>query len=224
VLSDAEHHKHADVANGAAASDRIFTARLAEWTALRDDVIGSISNQHLVLTFGTASIAAVLIAAFTSGNRGQSVGLFLAASILSLWVLAMWLAEVVRMLRAVAFCRIQESQINDLAGAADPPALFWEPWKEADPRRTLTWNYPWVVAMLSLSYGATVVLAIRKAHWPGAVTWSMCVLAALILGAAGYFVFVRLKYWIGESLGPAVSGWLLRPQFPWLRRGANTPG
>jgi hypothetical protein len=177
--------------------DRLLTVRLSEWNAIRDDVLGAIANQHLVLTFGIAAIAAV----FAVGSGSQSGGLFLGAAALSIWVVVLWLAEIVRMLRGVAFCREMEALINGLVGTCDPPALFWENWKEQELRRTLRWNYPSVLVMLSLSYSACCALGVVRGGWSATADVLISVAAGILLMLTWLGVVRQMSYWVKEGLG-----------------------
>jgi hypothetical protein len=175
--------------------------RLSEWNAIRNDVLGAIANQHLVLTFGIAAIAAVFVAGFAVGRGSQSGGLFLGAAALSIWVVILWLAEIVRMLRGVAFCRETEALVNGIVGTRDPPALFWESWKEQELRRTLRWNYPSVLVMLSLSYSACCTLAIVRGDWSATADLLISVAAGVLLVLTWLGVVQQMSYWVEQGLG-----------------------
>jgi hypothetical protein len=169
--------------------------------ALATDVLGAIANQHLVLTFGIAAIAAVFVAGFAVGPGSQSGGLFLGAAALGIWVVILWLAEIVRMLRGVAFCREMEALINGLVGACDPPALFWESWKERELRRTLRWDYPSVLVMLSLSYSACCALGVVRGDWSATADVLISVAAGVLLALTWLGVVQQMSYWVEQGLG-----------------------
>jgi hypothetical protein len=182
-------------------SDRLFQARLAEHVSARDEMISAISNQHLALTFGTASIVAVMVAGFLTWKQPADPGIFLAVAPLSAWVLSMWLAEVVRMFRPVAFCREQAKAINSIVTIDDQgyPPIRWEAWRDADPTRTVTWTYASVVMAHGLFYVAGVTLGLVVAEWSTGVALAVAVvflggLAALFLAVAK--IFLR---WTGDS-------------------------
>lgn len=154
--------------DGPGRSSQLFEARLAEYGSVREELISAISNQHLALTFGTASIIGVLVAGLLTWEQPAGSGVFFAVPLISLWVLAMWLAEVVRMLRAVEFCREQAVAINELVdpgGAEAQPPIRWESWRDQEPRRTFPWSYVSVVAALSISYVSGAVLGLASAGW-----------------------------------------------------------
>ncbi|HEY5709883.1 MAG TPA: hypothetical protein VIS51_10840 [Solirubrobacterales bacterium] len=146
---------------------RVFEARLAEHVSARDELLGAISNQHLVLTFGSASIIGVFVAGFLTWEDPANWAIFFAIPPISAWVLAMWLAEVVRMLRAVAFCREQAAVINKSleVDQIDHPPIRWEAWRDQGPGRTITWSYISVVAVLSGAFLTAAPLGLITANW-----------------------------------------------------------
>lgn len=164
------------------ATQRLFEARLAELGSARDDLTSAISNQHLALTFGTASIVAVLVAGFLTWEDSANWAVFFAVPPISAWVLAMWLAEVVRMLRAVEFCREQAAVINESMGMAeiDHPPIRWEAWRDQDPGRTIRWSYVSVVAVLSGAYLTAFPLGLITADWSSC--WTAGVAVAFSVG------------------------------------------
>lgn len=168
---------------------RLFEARLAELGSARDELISAISNQHLVLTFGTASIIGVLVAGFLTWEDPANWAVFFAVPPISAWVLAMWLAEVVRMLRAVEFCREQATVINKAMemDAADFPPIRWERWR-AEPGRTILWSYVSVVMVLSGAYFAGGLLGLVVVDWPG--RWVAVAAAVLLVALAALLAFV----------------------------------
>jgi hypothetical protein len=96
---------------GSRYDSQVLQAQLAEYLSTRDEVISSISNQHLVLTFGTAAISGVFVAGCVMWDRPPGSLIFFSIPPIVVWVLMMWLAEVARMLRSVAFCREQDFAI-----------------------------------------------------------------------------------------------------------------
>lgn len=176
------------------ASQRLFEARLAELVSARDELIGAISNQHLALTFGTASIVGVLVAGFLTWGDSANCAVFFAVPPISAWVLAMWLAEVVRMLRAVEFCREQAAVINASLGMAEieHPPIRWEAWRDQDPGRTIRWSYVSVVAALSGAFLAGSVLGLVTANW--APCWTTVVAVAFSAAFVTLLTFVFRVY------------------------------
>ncbi len=174
-----------------ALTERLFQARLAEHVSARDEMISSISNQHLALTFGTASIVGVFVAGFLTWKQPANPAVFFAIPLLSAWVLAMWVAEVVRMLRAVEFCREQACIINESIHA---PGLRWEASRDRAAWRTITWTYISVPTVLSLSYLAGLALGLVTIRLPVLPTVGIAVTSVLMLAAvlgASFWIFLK---------------------------------
>lgn len=176
-------------------ADHLFQARLAEHISARDEMISAISNQHLALTFGTASIVGVFVAGFLTWEQPANPAVFFAIAPLSAWVLAMWLAEVVRMFRPVAFCREQGALLNESIGVDDPdhPPIRWELWRDQDPARTITWTYISVVVVMAGAYIAGTSLGLITAKWSFLPSFLVAVgfalgLMAVLGGVARVFV------------------------------------
>lgn len=202
--------------------DRVFDARLAEHLSARDELLGAINNQHLALTFGTAALVAMFGAGFVAGSDKVAPAIFFAILPLSWWILAMWLGEVVRMLRAVEFCTEQEALINAEMKLSDPEgrvALRWESWRQdADtPWRTITWTYLSVGLFLGLTDLAALacgtIWALDKSHW---ITWVVVLVPALV-AVAGIDVARRVlaifQVWDVANIGmpkKPIIRWLLR--------------
>jgi hypothetical protein len=187
-------------------SDRVFQAQLADYSSARDELVGAISNQHLALTFGTASLAAVFVAGFVSWEASIAPAIFFAIVPLSWWILVMWLGEVVRMLRAVEFCGAQEQVIDEAIGQADPEqasGLRWERWRRepGKPERTITWTYASVAVLLLCTNAAAMTCATVtsiRADWPA---WLLALVWMFTLAVG--MIFVR---------------WVLRVFQGWVRR------
>jgi hypothetical protein len=187
-----------------AIAERVFQARIAEYVSVREELISAIANQHLVLTFGSASIVGVFVAGFLTWNEAIVPAVFFAVPPIAVWVLAMWLAEVVRMLRAVAFCREQEEIVSRSLGAAGgEPPLRWEAWRDRDPRRTVRWSYLSVITVLVGAYLGGSVLGLVTAAW--SAFW--IVLAATLLAAGLVAILAALlAVYRGWSQPPAKIG------------------
>jgi hypothetical protein len=180
----------------------LFEARLAELTYVRDELVGAIANQHLVLTFGTSSVVGVLVAGFLTRKDPTSWAVFLAVPPIAGWVLAMWLAEVVRMLRAAEFCREQAEIVNQslrMDGVEHPP-IRWEQWRE-EPGRTIKWSYPSVVAILSGGYLVAALFGLITADWSLGV--DLAVAFVLLLG---FLALLRAVWAVYRRWGAAALG------------------
>jgi hypothetical protein len=209
---------------------RLFEARLAEHIQARQEMTSAISNQHLVLTFGSASIVGVFVAGFLVWQQPADSAVFLAVPLISAWALAMWLAEVVRMLRVVQFCREQERLVNEVAGGADPEnlALRFESWRareEEGSKRTITWTYISVVIILAGAYLAGLGLGVWVANW---VWWAKTIIgcaAVVILAFYLRWVLSIASEWTSDVNKTGAPAWLaaLMHRLPgWLvRRSSN---
>jgi hypothetical protein len=128
----------------------------------------------------------------------------------------MWLAEVARMLRPVAFCREQAAIVNESLGmgGSNHPPLRWEAWRDEDPGRTTTWSYVSVVAVLSGAYLAGTVLGLVTTHW--SICWA---LFAAALSAVGFVVALGSAFrvygrWKSPASKVGMTGLAWLPRWP----------
>jgi hypothetical protein len=195
--------------------ERLFEARLAEYVSARDEMISAITNQHYALTFGTASIVAVLVAGFLRWEHHADPLIFFAVAPVSAWVLAVWLGEVVRMLRSVQFCREQEVLVGAMFDPVDPenPPLRWESWRH-EKGTTITWSYVSIVAVLSGAYLTGVVLGLVVANWSSCATALVAAAFAGFLIAILWFVLGLFVEWGSDEARagapPVVAKWARR--------------
>jgi hypothetical protein len=190
------------------AASLLFEARLAELVSARDELISAISNQHLVLTFGTASIVGVFVAGFLTWESEANWAVFFAVPPITAWVLAMWLAEVVRMLRAVEFCREQATIINEsIDTAGSHPPIRWEAWRAEVPGRTIRWSYVSVVAVLSGAYLTSFPLGLIVGDWSCGVIAGIA--GAFLLGFTLLLGLVCLVYhrWTRSASRVGMPAW-----------------
>ncbi len=194
--------RHAQEGGRTDLSERVFQARLAEYTSARDEMLCAISNQHLVLTFGSASIVGLFVAGFVVWSQSFAPAIFFALPLLSLWTLLMWTAEVVRMLRAVEFCGTQADILNRSLPetAHDKTPLRWEAWRRLESYRTITWTYisiP-IANFLVWAMALTSGFIVAGSKWP---TW--------IIAIAGFYTLlgIALVLWMGHTF----RRWTLAP-------------
>jgi hypothetical protein len=183
-----------DTQQAEAIAERIFQARVAEYVSAREAMISAIANQHLVLTFGSASLVGVFVAGFLIWEQPIVAAIFFAAPPISAWVLAMWLAEVVRMLGSIAFCREQEEIVArslNMLGQDHPP-LRWEAWRDQERHRTVRWSYISVVAVLVGAYLGGVVLGLVVADW--STCWTVIAAGLFALGLVAVLAALLLVY------------------------------
>ncbi len=186
--------------------ERIFTARLAEYTSARAEAITAISNQQLVLTFGTATIVGLFTAGALTWGQSIALAIFFSLPPVTWWVLVMWTAEVARMLRAASFCRELSTIINE--SIPDGRPVTWETWRG---QHTITWSYQSVgVAFLLVDLAALACAGVSAAdarwHW-----WWIATLLAVI-GVLGFslslWLIDKTFAWGGED--PGLPAWLRR--------------
>jgi hypothetical protein len=117
----------------------------------------------------------------------------------------MWVAEVVRMLRSVEFCREQAVLINSSIAGSDPanPPIRWEEWRDQEKARTVTWSYISVVLILVGAYLGGLSLGLNAAELTTGLT---------ILVAGSFALVLLLVLWgvarvfIRWSSQPAKAG------------------
>jgi hypothetical protein len=100
---------------------------LEEYRALRGEIIQSMQNRNSVLTFGSATLGAIISATALSAKSLNEVAIFLifttAIPLVSLCTLNFWIAETSRIVRAGLYIREHiEAQINEQFGET----LVWE--------------------------------------------------------------------------------------------------
>lgn len=204
-------------------SERVFQARLEEYTAAREELVGAIGNQHMALTFGTGALVAAFGAGFLSWGNPIAPAIFIGIVPLSWWILTMWLGEVVRMLRATKFCGDQEQILNDSISREDPTqpdSLRWESWRrESDgPWQSITWTYV-SVAILFLGTNAAAMacwtVTAVQGHWASwviALIWALALLAGLSFAR---WVLLTFQAWSAADVG--------MPSSPFVRTFERLP-
>ncbi len=113
---------------GSRMDDKLMLA-LEEYKTLRQEILNSITAQYAILTFGATGVA--LLATAVLGEPGGNAdtataastksifgigGLLVGIPLLCLLIVAMWMNEVTRMLRAGQFLLGAEERLNSLVG------------------------------------------------------------------------------------------------------------
>lgn len=190
---------------------RAFDAMLADYLSSRDEMHNAISNQQMVLTFGTALIVGVAATGAALWTKDVAPGLLMLLPAVAAWTLALWLGEVVRMLRSVAFCEYKARVVNDHVADDDVVApIEWESWRQdkAHPERTISWTYFAVVAGLYLvGAGGLVAAIVANTQLPAGRAWS----------SLGVFAGVAMN----ATLGLVVTAYLYRVYGVWIRRDSG---
>jgi hypothetical protein len=183
-------------------------AQLQEYFSARDELFRAIGDQHVALTFGTGALIATFGAGFVAWNRSAAPFVFIGVILLSWWIFTLWLGQVVRMLRAVAFCTEQEARINQSIprDSLGFPALRWEEWRQ-DPGarwRTINWTYLSVGVVIAAVDLTAAGCMTATAHSNGWAAWELSVgLIAVASAAALFFLFVAKTFvtWAKEAVG-----------------------
>jgi hypothetical protein len=105
-------------------ADKNETMLLEEYKTLRSEVTTSMQSQQSTLTFGAATLGILFAAASQASNTGfRDMLLLVFVPFLSYLVLTIWLAEVLRMMRAGMFLVRIEKRLDEQHGIG---ALTWE--------------------------------------------------------------------------------------------------
>jgi hypothetical protein len=103
---------------------------LVEYTALRSEINLTMQSRTTILTFGFAALGALAAAVFLARHCPDTFTIILVLGIggpaLSTMILALWLAEFIRMARAGAHVARLEEQLNKLATGDSEQPLTWE--------------------------------------------------------------------------------------------------
>ncbi|HEX2044835.1 MAG TPA: peptidoglycan-binding domain-containing protein [Gaiellaceae bacterium] len=195
--------------------DKNETILLEEYKTLRSEVTTSMQSQQSTLTFGSATLGILFAAASQASNTAfRDMLLLVFVPFLSYLVLTIWLAEVLRMMRAGMFLMRIEKRLDEQHGIG---ALTWESTvfhgrfgrgpgallHDPDRFRTLA------ITLLFLAVaGVAIVMGWDAA--PG-FSWQR------IVAVAGAATCLLVLLWLG---------WLRRQQMdqlllPVLRRGAQ---
>jgi hypothetical protein len=140
-------------------------------------------------------LVGLFAAGFLAWNDDIAPAIFFAVVPLTGWVLLLWAGEVVRMMRAIAFCRTQADLINQTTFHGDD-VFRWETWRREEAV-TIEWPYVAVGTAMALIDLAALVAAwcAHSARW--GLSWMLGL--TLVLGAAA----------LGEGI------WLLRAAIRW---------
>lgn len=128
---------------------------IEEYKTLRNESLASMQTQQSILRFGTAAIAVLIAAAFNLWEKSplpEAVLLFV-IPFMSYLILAIWMGEIARMMRAGIFLVELEKKINK-EFADKPKALTWEKWlretQHDGKTPQLRWNYYAIISLFLL--------------------------------------------------------------------------
>lgn len=161
-----------------------ITVALAEYGALREEILASMQMQHSALTLGTTTVGVLFAAGVTIWDKPLLPGvifLVLLPVFLSLTMLV-WAGEVARMFRASTYLRTVESLVNVRLGPE--PALRWESWltiRQTSGRTAhslLSPTYVAVWVLFACMYVISVAIGVRAVVPNTAATTIWLIVAA----------------------------------------------
>jgi len=116
---------------------------LTEYAALRSEINLTMQSRNTILTFGFAALGALAASVFLANHSPDALTIIILLGMggpaLSTMILALWLAEFIRMARAGAHVAQLEVQLNELVTGNSARPLSWERTRwpgEGDNRRS----------------------------------------------------------------------------------------
>lgn len=162
---------------------------LAEYKTLRQESLNAMNNRNRILSFGLATIGAILagsIVAYTNNTHSpvSRFALIVMVPVISSFVLLMWFGEYKRMQRAGKFLSELEKRINKVARER---LLTWETHLR---KNQLHMKYPYyaTVALLLMISLFSLVLGLIVAGFPANRIWLAAITGALIHLGLGLYV------------------------------------
>jgi hypothetical protein len=139
-----------------------LSVAIEEYKTLRTESIDAIKGQQTTFNIGTATIGVLTAAAFTVWDKPLLSDLIFMAflPLTSYLILAVWIGEVSRMMRAGYFISLIENKINSHLKVED--ALSWENWlrkkKRGGKTNQMKLNYLAIIALfLSLALVSIII-------------------------------------------------------------------
>lgn len=136
---------------------------LEEYKTLRLESIEALKGQHSTLRVGTAAVGVVLASGFNLWDKTLLPDLIflLFNPALCYIVLAVWIGEVARMMRAGSFLAGLEKKIS-AAFPDKPDVLSWENWLRSSSEENKTpqikWNYLSIIALFFATALASIAI------------------------------------------------------------------
>jgi hypothetical protein len=181
---------------------------LEEYRTLRVESIEALKGQHSTLRVGTATVGVVLASGFNLWDKTPVPDfLFLVFTpAICYLVLAIWIGEVSRMMRAGSFLADLETKISS-AFPVNANVLSWENWLRTTPDKgktpQLKWNYLAIIALFFATAVASIAIGIFRLCGKIWLSWMLVVsciefiffLSALIhiLRIAKRFHIIQMK-------------------------------
>lgn len=176
---------------------------IAEYEALRAEILTTMETQQGALRFGTAALSILAVGAFNVWDETlvTTVAFLFVAPFISKLVLTIWIGEVTRMMRAGDHLRRIEDTLREAFPEMPSPIMRWETglrdrasattrWK-----RHYEWNYLAIVLMFWSIAVASMGLGVYRGISGGMPTsdlWVWVVGAAVFLASVvGLFLILR---------------------------------
>jgi FtsH-binding integral membrane protein len=172
---------------------------LEEYKSLRQECLQSLTTQHTTISYGLASIGALLGSAFVAWakTRLSAAILLLFVPTVACLVLLVWFGEATRMVRAGNYLKGLEKRISERV-EDEAPALGWEGYlrehsKDGETRQ-IRGNYKAVVAIFlllaALSYaGGTRQVSNLYSQAGSGVVASVAAVGMIFLGGFATYLW-----------------------------------
>jgi hypothetical protein len=177
---------------------------LAEYRALREEIVATMQTQDGGLRLGVAAIGVVSAAGFNVWDDTAAAALIFLAVVpfVSAVVLTVWMGEVSRMMRAGSHIHRLEQFIHEQNPGLPGPVMTWET-RLRDPLSDITrwerqyeWNYHAIVVMFWSIGIASIGAGTYRAIWgvePLENRHAVVAVAGVVLGAMFVVLFLILQ-------------------------------
>ena len=176
---------------------------LAEYTALREEILTTMQTQQGTLRFGTATLSILVVGALNVWDEElvASLAFLLAIPFLANLVITIWMGEVTRMMRAGDHLSEVEIRFQALYPEMPSPIMRWESGlrDKRSPRtrykRHYEWNYLAIVLIFwTMSVGSMAVGISRGVSGDASIgagwVWALGA-AAFLASVVGLFLILR---------------------------------
>jgi hypothetical protein len=180
--------------------DRV-TVALAEYHALRHEIVASLGMQQTTLSFSTLALGGVAAAGFHAlpADKDASLPLLiflLIVPLVSYVSLFIWLGEYARTTRAGSFLRGVEERINGLVGER---LLTWEHWLRAPGGDGRPPQYAWNACAIFGFYGlmplvSTLVAGLTMRSQLSGIAWAAYTAGEIAVWTVLVLVFLRGEF------------------------------
>ena len=151
----AETTRHLDASG--ARQGRGLDVKLAEYAAIRAEVLQALQGQQSVLNFGASTLSVLLVAAGVVDEGVAKVAILSGiVPIAAVLVMTLWSCELVRMRRAGAYLLALEAEINNAPEVAGSLPMQWE--HRVNPPDKGSERLPSIDALQHAVVGAVVAL------------------------------------------------------------------